>query len=97
MISFLERTKQPFSVNMIALVGAKAALMDETYLKKVLDNNKKGKRFFYKTLGELSLKFIPTESNFVLMKIGKQAETLSKKLFEEKILIIYESADGTGG
>lgn len=94
LISFLERTKQPFSINMIALVGAKAALMDETYLKRVLDNNKKGKMFFYKTLGEFSLKFIPTESNFVLVKIGKQAEALSKKLFEEKILIRWMGAYG---
>jgi histidinol-phosphate aminotransferase len=92
LLSFLERTKQPFSVNMIALIGAKTALRDEIYLKKVLDNNKRGKRFFYKALEELSIEYIPTESNFVLMKIGKQAETLSKKLFKEKILVRWMGA-----
>ena len=53
-IAFLERTKQPFSVNMMAIIGAKAALMDQKYLKKVLNNNRKGKKFLYSALGMLS-------------------------------------------
>ncbi len=91
-IAFLERTKQPFSVNMLALVGAQAALKDEKHLKMVLDNNKKGKKFFYRALQELSVGFIPTESNFVLMKIGRKAEELSKKLFGERIVVRWMGA-----
>ena len=73
-ISFLERTKQPFSVNMMAIIGAKAALTDQKYLKKVLDNNRKGKRFLYTSLKSLSIPFIPTEANYILMQIGPEAE-----------------------
>ncbi len=32
LVSFLERTKQPFSVNMMALIAARAALRDERHL-----------------------------------------------------------------
>ena len=32
LVSFLERTKQPFSVNMMALIAARAALSDERHL-----------------------------------------------------------------
>jgi histidinol-phosphate aminotransferase len=94
LISFLERTKQPFSVNTAALVGAREALLDEDYLKKVLNNNRKGKKFLYDAFKELSLEYVPTEANFILFKIGKGAEALSKKLFEEKILVRWMGAYG---
>lgn len=87
LISFLERTKQPFSVNMMALIAAKAALGDERHLKKVLDNNRRGKQFFYDTLKELGLNFLPSEANFVLIKMGAEAEAVTKRLFEKKILV----------
>jgi histidinol-phosphate aminotransferase len=91
-ISFLERTKQPFSVNMMAIIAAKAALMDQKYLKKVLNNNRKGKRFLYTALKALSIQFIPTEANYILMRIGPQAESVTKRLFDEKILVRWMGA-----
>jgi len=87
LVSFLERTKQPFSINMVALVAALAALKDQSYLKKVLANNRKGKRFFAAALKEISLSYIPTETNFMLIHIGPHAEDIVKRLFEEKVLV----------
>jgi histidinol-phosphate aminotransferase len=94
LISYLERTKQPFSVNTAALVGAREALLDEEYLEKVLNNNRKGKKFLYDAFKKLSLEHVPTEANFILFKIGKEAELLCKKLFEEKILVRWMGAYG---
>jgi histidinol-phosphate aminotransferase len=87
LISYLERTKQPFSVNMMALIAAKAALGDEDHLRKVLDNNRKGKEYLYDALNELSLRFRASQANFVLIKIGPRAEEVTKRLFEKKILV----------
>lgn len=87
LISFLERTRQPFSVNTIALAGAKAAIEDVAYLEKVLANNREGKEFFYNAFKELSIEYVLTESNFILFKYGKEAEALIKRLLEEKILV----------
>src|SRR5208337_8808 len=61
--SFIERTKQPFSVNMMALIAAKAALSDDKYVAKVLESNIQGRDFFYALFAELGLVFIPTEAN----------------------------------
>ena len=94
LISFLERTKQPFSVNTIALVAAIEALHDEAYLKKVLDNNKKGKKYLYNAFEELNLDYFLTEANFIFFKVGKEAEELSKRLFKEKILVRWMGAYG---
>lgn len=87
LISCLERTRQPFSINSIAIAAAKAALGEGHYLKTVLNNNKKGKIFYYRAFDNLSLDYIPTEANFILVKIGEEAESITKKLFEEKILV----------
>jgi histidinol-phosphate aminotransferase len=85
--SFIERTKQPFSVNMMALIAAKAALSDEGHLKKVLENNRNEKAYFYDCFQALKLPFVPTEANFVLVKIGADAEMVVKRLFDRKIVV----------
>ena len=87
LVSFIERTKQPFSVNMIALLAAKAALGDQGHLNKVLENNRKGKLYFYDCFEALRLTYLPTEANFVLVKIGPDAESVAKRLFDRKILV----------
>ena len=90
--SFIERTKQPFSVNMMALIAAKAALGDDKYVAKVLESNIQGRDFFYGLFAELGLAFIPTEANFVLVHVGPDAEDLTKRLFEKKILVRWMGA-----
>jgi histidinol-phosphate aminotransferase len=90
--SFIERTKQPFSVNMMALIAAKAALGDDKYVANVLESNVQGKDFFYSLFAELGLAFIPTEANFVLVRVGPDAEGLTKRLFEKKILVRWMGA-----
>jgi histidinol-phosphate aminotransferase len=87
LVSFIERTKQPFSVNMMALNAAKAALSDEHHLNKVLDNNRKGRLYLYDSLGALGLDFYQTEANFVLVRVGPDAEAVAKRMFEKKIVI----------
>jgi histidinol-phosphate aminotransferase len=96
LVSFIERTKQPFSVNMMALIAAKAALVDEHHLSKVLDNNRKGKAFLYNSLRTLDLELFPTEANFILVKVGPEAEAVTKRLFEKKIVIRWLGGYGLG-
>lgn len=90
--SFFERTRQPFSMNTLALVAAGVALDDQEYLKKVLDNNVKGKEFFCAAFKEMSIPFVPSEANFLLIRIGDGAEEITKRLFAEKILARWMGA-----
>jgi histidinol-phosphate aminotransferase len=92
LMSYLERARQPFSVNVLALIGARAALADRAYLERVLKNNGKGKEFIYSALKQLSLDFVPSEANFILFRCGDQAETAVKRLFEEKVLVRWMGA-----
>jgi histidinol-phosphate aminotransferase len=92
LISYFERTRQPFSVNVLGLAGALAAIADREHLAKVLENNRKGKEFLYSSLKKLSLTYVPTEANFIFFKFGDQAEAVVKRLFEEKILVRWMGA-----
>jgi histidinol-phosphate aminotransferase len=94
LISYLERTKQPFSVNMVALVAAGAALEDEGYLKMVLTGVHREKKVLYEGLKGLALEFVPTEANFILFKVGDEAEAISKELFNHRILVRWMGAYG---
>jgi histidinol-phosphate aminotransferase len=93
-VSFLERTKQPFSINFVALSGALAALEDDGYLKMILENNGKVKRYFCSALSEMGLEFVPSEANFVIVRIGEKAEEVTKALFGRKIIVRWMGAYG---
>ncbi len=94
LLSFLERTRQPFSINMVALAAAGAALSDRGHLAKVLENNEKGKETLYRGFEGLGLDYVPTEANFVLTRVGPGAEALTRKLFEERIIVRWMGAYG---
>jgi histidinol-phosphate aminotransferase len=64
-ISEMNKVRQPFNVNGLAQKAALAALDDEQHVKKSKKINETGKRFLYKELKKLKLRFIPTEANFI--------------------------------
>lgn len=94
LVSFLDRTKQPFSINLIAILAARAAVNDDVRLAAVLANNRAAKSFYYDSLKALNLEYTPTEANFVLVKLGPRAEEITKRLFERKVLVRFMGAYG---
>lgn len=80
--SFLEaiwKVSPPFSVNMFAQVGAAAALDDKAHVKKTLEMNEAGKNFLYQSFREMSVDYIPSETNFVTI----DAKTDARKICED--------------
>ncbi len=94
LVSFLERTKQPFSINLIAILAARAAVKDQPRLAAVLANNRSAKSFYYESLKALALEYVPTEANFVLVRLGPRADEITKKLFDRKVLVRFMGAYG---
>jgi len=60
----------------------------------VLENNRKGKQYYYDVLKKLNLEYVPTEANFLLIKLGPAAETITKKLFDKQVLVRFMAAYG---
>lgn len=67
-IASLEKVRQPFNVNRLALAAAGAALGDRAFLRKSLDCNRKGMALlgrFFKSRGIWS---VPSKANFVFFR-----------------------------
>jgi histidinol-phosphate aminotransferase len=74
----MNKMREPFNTNSFAQVAATHALADAEHVKKTVENNEAGKKYLYKELDAMGLKFVPTETNFIYMPL----EIESKKLFD---------------
>ena len=78
LIAALEKVRQPFNINSLAQAGALAAMDDEDHLARTRANNALGLDYLQKSFQELGLEFIPSQANFVLVRVGS-----SRRVFED--------------
>jgi histidinol-phosphate aminotransferase len=69
-IAYLERTRPPFNVNLLAQIAGLAALEDEEYLTRSWEYTRNCRSFFERELRALGLEPIPSETNFVFVQVG---------------------------
>ena len=65
--SVLEKVRQPFNGNSLALAAGEAALSDRAFVKKALKVNAAGLKDWTKTLQSWGVRFIPSQGNFLLV------------------------------
>ena len=72
-VDLMNRVRQPFNVNSVALAAATAALADEEFLARSADVNRRGMAQITEALAELALEWIPSAGNFVTFRVGYAA------------------------
>ncbi len=80
LIANLNKTREPFNVNSVAQIAAAAALSDKVFIMKSLKNNLTGKKYLYKELTKLGLKYYQTEANFVFVYLNMDCMQAFEKL-----------------
>lgn len=70
LIGALEKVRQPFNINALAQAGALAALEDSEHVARTRQNNWEGRRFLESAFRKLGLEFVPSATNFVLVRVG---------------------------
>lgn len=70
LISALEKIRQPFNVNLLSQIAALAALDDDEHVRKTRDNNLTGLEFFTTAFRQLKLDYVPSNANFILVRVG---------------------------
>ncbi|MDA0999967.1 MAG: histidinol-phosphate transaminase [bacterium] len=85
-ISKMERVREPFNVNSLALAAAEAALSDTEHVEKTVRANTEGREFFVRELAALGLPFVPTQGNFLMVEVGDGAEGTYEALLREGII-----------
>lgn len=74
-VDYMNRVREPFNTNSLAQVAGIAALQDREYLKNAVAVNKQGKEYLYKEFERLGLEYLPTQGNFILIKIGEDEKS----------------------
>ena len=70
----LDRLRQPFNVNAIAQAAAVAALDDQAFRNACIAGNRAGMRRLEKGFTDLGLEWVPSQANFILVKVGNGAK-----------------------
>ncbi len=82
----MNRVRQPFNVNSLALAAAAAALDDMEFVAKSYAENLQGMKQLAEGFEALQLEHIPSHGNFVTVRVGKAAE-MFKRLLRRGVIV----------
>jgi histidinol-phosphate aminotransferase len=86
----MNRVRQPFNVNNIALAAAAAALDDMEFVARSYAENLQGLRQLEEGARSLGLEFIPSHGNFITLRVaqkGKSAAEIYKRLLRRSVIV----------
>ncbi|OQX37537.1 MAG: histidinol-phosphate transaminase [Oceanospirillales bacterium LUC14_002_19_P2] len=83
----LNRIRQPFNVNSVAMEGALAVLEDDAYLARSRQVNTDGLRQLEVGLTGLGLSWIPSIGNFVTFDTGGDANGIFDRLLQRGVIV----------
>lgn len=83
----LNRVRQPFNGNMLALAAAEAALGDEDYLAETLKVNNAGMAQLTAAFAALGLEWIASSGNFVSVDIKQKALPIYDALLKKGVIV----------
>lgn len=86
-IDLLNRIRSPFNVNTLAQMMAEAALSDQDHVKECKNKNIENKKYLYKKLDNLSVEYIPTQGNFMLINTKMNAKKAFNELLKKGIIV----------
>ena len=92
--ALLNRVRSPFNVNLPAQAAATAALADEEHVTRTVALNAEGRDYFYAEFERMGLDYVPSEGNFVLVDVGRDARAVFEALQHRGVII--RSAHGMG-
>ncbi|MCK4744428.1 MAG: histidinol-phosphate transaminase [Sulfuriflexus sp.] len=84
---FLNRVRQPFNVNSLAMTAAITALSDTQHLADTLEMNKAGIEQYHQACIELGLEWIPTAANFISINVKQNGREVFEKLLQRGIIV----------
>lgn len=78
LITLLNRVRQPFNINAVALAAGEAALDDEAWVRRSRQTNAAGLAQLSGGFESLGLDYIPSVANFIAVRVGDGAAVFSE-------------------
>jgi histidinol-phosphate aminotransferase len=82
----MNRVRQPFNVNSLALAAARAALDDMAFVARSYAENLHGMKQLEEGARQLGLDYIPSYGNFLTIRVGKASE-IYKRLLRRGVIV----------
>lgn len=86
-IKYLNLVRKPFNVNRLAQRAALVSLGHREWLDKSREMVFAGKEYLCKHLDKLGIRYIPTQTNFLLVELRADAKAISDRLLSHGIII----------
>ena len=84
---YLNRIRQPFNVNHLAMVAAVAALKDEDFIEQSRIVNKAGMKQLEQGFAALGLDYVPSRANFILVDVQADPAQTFNALLKEGVIV----------
>jgi len=84
---YLNRVRQPFNANSLALFAAEKALEDQDFIDKCLQLNLEQKELLYKELDSLGYECLPSRANFISFDCKQDSSQAFNKLLMEGVIV----------
>ena len=84
---YLNRIRMPFNVNSLAQAAATAALGDTAFYQKTITTVHRGLDFFGDQLSKRSMRYFPTQANFFLIDVGRDARDVFEAMLRRGVIV----------
>jgi len=95
-VAVIERLRESFNVNNVGLAAAEAALADDVYLASVRAFNRNERAWLAEALKSRGHAVLPSQTNFVMIDLGRDAAPLERHLFERGVIVRPMGGYGLG-
>jgi histidinol-phosphate aminotransferase len=86
-VDYMNRVRQPFNANSLAQAAATAALDDKEFVSRTLALVRDGLAYLYQELDTIGLPYVPSQTNFFLIKVPMGADRLYNRMLREGVII----------
>ena len=86
-VAVLERLRESFNVNAVALAAAEAALSDRDHLARSVEFNRGEREWLRGELVARGYRCLPSQTNFLMIDLGHDASTLEKCLLGQGVIV----------
>jgi histidinol-phosphate aminotransferase len=87
LLELMNRIKLPFNISIVAQHAALGALEDDGFLARTVRQTKLGREQISRALQEMSIPYVESSTNFILIDTGRDAEQVAEELMKRGILV----------
>ncbi len=87
LVDYMNRVRQPFNANTLAQAAALAALEDSRFVSRTLGLVRDGLRYLYHALDDMGLEYIPTQTNFFLIKVPGGGKKIYQLMLKQGVIV----------